>query len=83
MNELGLAEQQAVGQGQAPQGQMPTVGQVVQMLMEGATPEELIGMGLPQELVEAAMQEIMAQQQVPQEEAGLAAMMVKPIKEGR
>ena len=76
-NGQGLAAQ-AMQQEAQGQGQMPTVEQIIQLLMEGRTPEELIQAGVPQELVEQAMmiiqQEMQAQQQAPQNQGGLAAM---------
>lgn len=48
-----------------------TVEQVVEMLKQGMTPEELVSAGVPQELVERAMMAIQ-QEMAPQE--GLAGM---------
>ena len=70
MNEQGLA--QAMG---APS--QVSVRQVVQMLMQGAEPEELVQMGIPEEMVTQAIQTLMQQmqaQQPAQQEGGLAAM---------
>ena len=70
MNEQGLA--QAMG---APS--QVSVRQVVQMLMQGAEPEELVQMGIPEEMVTQAIQALMQQmqaQQPAQQEGGLAAM---------
>jgi len=68
------------GQGQGlagVQGQI-TVEQVIQMLMQGAAPEELAAQGVPMELIEQAMmaiqQEMQAQGQMPPEQEGLAGM---------
>ena len=70
MNEQGLA--QAMG---APS--QVSMQQVVQMLMQGAEPEELVQMGIPEEMVTQAIQALMQQmqaQQPAQQEGGLAAM---------
>lgn len=74
MNEQGLA--QAMG---APS--QVSVRQVVQMLMQGAEPEELVQMGIPEEIVTQAIQALMQQmqaQQSAQQEGGLAAMATPP-----
>ena len=74
MNEQGLA--QAMG---APS--QVSVRQVVQMLMQGAEPEELVQMGIPEEMVTQAIQALMQQmqaQQPDQQECGLAAMATPP-----
>lgn len=72
MEEMGLAASMA--QNTQP---MRDIDQIVQMLMEGVTPQELVQQGVPVELVQAAMQEISKQTtQVPPEQAGLANMMV-------
>lgn len=72
MEEMGLAASMA--QNTQP---MRDIDQIIQMLMEGVTPQELVQQGVPVELVQAAMQEISKQTtQVPPEQAGLANMMV-------
>ena len=82
--ENGLAQSMAQPQQAQPQqaGQMPTVEQVIQLLMEGTAPEELEQMGIPPELIMQAIQVLeqqMAQQgqqpqgqpqQAPQEMGG-------------
>ena len=85
----GLAQQMAgqAPQGmqpqQAPQGQpqqgMPTVEQIVELLMQGIDPEELVAQGVPPELIMEAIaiiEQQMAgqqQQQAPMDpNAGLA-----------
>lgn len=75
MPHQGLAAQ---AQPQAPQpgnDQLPTVEEVVQLLRDGAAPEQLEDMGIPAELIMQAIQVLeqqMAQQgQAPQQ--GLAA----------
>lgn len=79
----GLASSMAQPQ-QAPpaaMGQMPTVDEVVAMLMEGVPPEELESMGIPQELILQAitiLEQQMSQQQqaAPEMGGGLAQQMV-------
>ena len=77
MEEQGLA-QQAAAQGAGGLGQqMPSVEELVQLLMQGITPEELVQAGVPQQLVEQAVamaQQMAAQQGPTQANAeGLAA----------
>ena len=64
MEEMGLAAQ----------GSMPSVGQVVSMLRQGASPNELVQRGVPVELVQQAMEVIKRQTEVGPEQAGLAGM---------
>lgn len=72
--ELGLAAMQ-----QEQRKPMQDLNQIVQMIMQGMVPEDLIAQGVPEELVMAAMQMIAQQNtQVPTEEAGLANTMVRP-----
>ena len=74
MPEQGLAAQQ-VGMGGVQQAPSSiTLEQVVQALVAGATPEELVQAGVPVELIKRAMQMINSQTQPAPEEAGLAAM---------
>jgi hypothetical protein len=72
MEEQGLA-----AQGAQPQGQV-TVEMVIEALMKGATPEQLLQAGVPREMIEQAIMIIQQQmqQQQPQApaDAGLAAM---------
>lgn len=57
--------------------QMTAIKEIVQMLIEGMPPEELIANGVPEELVRAALKIISEQTtQVPPEQAGLANMMI-------
>lgn len=69
VNEVGLAAQQM------QQPTQMTVGQVVSMLTQGVSPEELVAQGVPEELVQQAMMVIMRQQQP--EQVGLAGMQVE------
>ena len=74
MNERGLAQSIS-----APS--QVSIQQVVQMLMQGAEPEELVQMGIPEEMVTQAIQALMQQmqaQQPAQQEGGLAAMATPP-----
>ena len=74
MNEQGLAQSVS-----APS--QINVQQIVQMLMQGAEPEELVQMGIPEEMVTQAIQTLMQQmqaQQPAQQEGGLAAMATPP-----
>lgn len=66
MNEQGLAAMSA-----APVTQV-TVEQIIQMLMQGVDPEELVSQGIPMEMIQQAMQMLMNQNQ-PQQ-GGLAQM---------
>jgi len=79
MNEQqGLAQQQAMGGGQQGMQTEEMLKQVVQLLMQGVTPEELMAKGVPQEVIEAAMR-IMQQQQMQQQAPaeGLAGQYVQ------
>ena len=49
--------------------------QVVDAIMQGANPEDLLKMGVPQELIDQAMMILMEQTQ-PQGQEGLAGMQV-------
>lgn len=73
MEELGLAENAVRQKASDP------VMEVMMLLRQGATPEELIQGGVPAALVEQAMMIIQAEQrkarQPQEEEAGLAAML--------
>ena len=79
MNEMGLA--QAMGQGQGGGMGQGKLQEIVAMLMQGATPEELLQMGVPEQLIMQAMEMVAAETtEVPDENAGLANMMVKPAR---
>lgn len=73
--QQGLA-QQAAAQGVGGAGQqMPTVQEIAQALMQGITPDQLIQAGIPQELVQQAIQlvrQMQAQQQGAQGQASQA-----------
>lgn len=65
----------------APMASVPKMDEVLQMLLEGTSPEELVAMGVPEEVVEAAMMEIQKQTAaVPQgqQQGGLGSMMAQP-----
>jgi hypothetical protein len=79
--QVGLAQQMAgpqQGMGQQGAGQ-PTIEQVMQMLAQGASPEELVQMGVPPEMVQAAIEALMgqSQQQMAPEQEGLAGMHMR------
>ena len=61
MNEQGLAQQ---SQGQVDENM---VMQVVQALMQGATPDELLGQNVPEEVIQMAIQ-IIQQEQAKQQQ---------------
>ncbi len=70
MDEMGLAAQQMQGQ---QGGSVIGIEQVLQMLQEGATPEQLLQMGIPQDVIAQAIE--MLNVQVPtQAPEGLAGM---------
>ena len=81
MEELGLAENAVRQKTSDP------VMEVIMMLRQGATPEELIQGGVPAALIEQAMMIIQAEQrkaQQPQgEEAGLAAKLNGGVEPNR
>lgn len=66
-NGLAAQQQQAV----SPEDQM--VQEVVALLQQGASPEELVSMGVSVEAIEAAMLMIQQQAQAPVQDPGLAA----------
>ena len=70
----GLAQQAVQPQQGMSAPSQVTLSQVVQMLMEGATPSELVQAGVDPRMVERAVMEIQAQQQPQPSEAGLAGM---------
>lgn len=74
MPEQGLAAQQAGMGGVQQTPSSITLEQVIQALVEGVTPEELLQAGVPVDLIKRAMQVINSQTQPAPEEAGLAAM---------
>ncbi len=79
MEEQGLAAQA----GQEQDASMQAVAQIVELLMQGVTPEELLRQGVPQELVMQAVEMMKAQQAQQQQMApapqapGLAQRMVQ------
>ena len=78
MNEemMGLAGQGMQGQALPQRDEMEQmVVQVAQMIMQGATVEELLQMGVPQNVIDIAMQLVLSQQGSvtgPTQNAGLA-----------
>lgn len=82
--EQGLAGQAQQG-GQEEQA-MAAVQQIVELLMQGVKPEELIQQGIPQELVMKAVEIVKAQQgqqqasaqaMAPGQDPGLAQRMIQ------
>ena len=72
MNEQGLA--------QMSQQHQLNVNQVVEMLKQGMSPEEVMAAGVPVEMLRAAIELLMQETQPPVQE-GLAGSVVQPIKE--
>ena len=66
MEEQGLAAQSQAGQDAQVQ---QAVQQIVELLMQGVRPEELIQQGVPQELVMKAVEIVKAQQGQQQADA--------------
>ena len=79
MEEQGLAAQA----GQEQDASLQAISQIVELLMQGVTPDELIKQGVPQELVMKAIEMLKAQQAQQQQMApqpqdpGLAQRMVQ------
>lgn len=70
MNEQGLAEQ-SVGRTQPSMEEV--LQEVIRMLEQGTTPEQLLEMGVPQELLEQALMMMQqGQKQVVASDGGLA-----------
>lgn len=72
-----MPEEGLVGLGTLPEaGTIPQrqvgVDQVVQMIIQGATISELVGMGVPEVVIEQAMMKITQMTQPAPEESGLA-----------
>ena len=74
---------QAAQVGQGQDAAMQAISQIVELLMQGVTPEELLRQGVPQELVMQAVEMMKAQQAQQQQMApapqdpGLAQRMVQ------
>ena len=64
----------AMGVSQGGGAQM-TIQQVIEAIMNGVSPEELMASGVPQAMIDQAMMQIMSQSQPPMQE-GLAGMQV-------
>ena len=82
MEEQGLAAQA----GQEQDAAMQAISQIVELLMQGVTPEELLRQGVDPKLIEQAIEMLKAQQgqqradaaaMVPQQDPGLARRMVQ------
>jgi len=73
MNE-GLAQQATeVGTSNAGQ-QMPTMEELVMLLMQGVTPEDLVAAGVPAKMVEEALRMMQRQAQVKPQGMGNTAI---------
>lgn len=57
--EQGLA--QNMGQAQAAQERMMMVGEVVNLLMEGVNPEDLLAQGVPMDIIQEAIEIVLAE----------------------
>lgn len=76
MEEMGLA----AGAAQAQRKPMQDVNQIIQLIVNGVTPEELVAKGVPEELVMMAMQELSKNAtQIPEDQQGLAASQVQAL----
>ena len=77
---MGLAGQGMQEQALPQQNEMEQmVVQVAQLIMQGATPQELLQMGVPQNIIDMAMQLVQSQQGSvagPTQNAGLAGSQV-------
>jgi hypothetical protein len=72
--------EQGLAAGLAKTAPMRDLDQIIQMLMQGMQPDELLQQGVPMELVQAAMEQISRQMtQVSPEQAGLAAAQVQAM----
>lgn len=70
MNEQGLAEQAMVG---AQPSMEEVLQEVIRMLEQGSTPEQLLEMGVPQELLQQALMLMQQEQkQIVVSDGGLA-----------
>lgn len=82
MDETGLAAsvtaEGAPQVGRQPMQPMSDIDQIIAMLQQGMSPEELIQAGVPQELVVEAINMLtQASTQMPPEQEGLAGMMMQ------
>ena len=77
MENQGLAEVMSSNPTGAGQSNGQDIAEIVQLLMQGASPDELLAMGVPEEIIEQAMQMIQARQQGQmQQQQGLANSMM-------
>jgi hypothetical protein len=71
MNELGLAA------AQSQSSPMRDLDQIIAMLKQGVTPEELVQAGIPEEVVMEAVNMLSQETtQIPQDQVGLAGMQL-------
>ena len=83
--QVGGQGRQVGGQGrgqrqQQRQGKMPSVEEVIALLMQGVDPQKLIEMGIPQELIMQAIQVL--EQQLAQQEQSSAPVEPAPQAQG-
>lgn len=69
------------GSGQPQQGGLPSVEEVIALLMQGVDPQKLIEMGIPQELIMQAIQ-VLEQQLAGQGQNGQAQAAPAPQEQG-
>jgi hypothetical protein len=79
----GLASSMSQPQSGGMQGAMPSIEEIVALLMQGISPDQLVEQGIPPEMVMEAItileQQMASQASVPQEAAGgLAAQSMRP-----
>lgn len=76
MEEMGLA----AGAAQAQRKPMQDINQIIQLIVNGVTPEELVAQGVSEDLVMMAMQELSKNvTQIPEDQQGLAASQVQAL----
>ncbi len=81
MQGQGMRQGRGQGRGQGMgQNNIPTVEEVVALLMQGADPQKLIEMGVPQELIMQAIQ-IIEQQLAAQGQSGAASSTPAPVQQ--
>ena len=81
--ENGLAQSMAGAPAQAPQQQsgLPTVEEVIELLMQGVDPEKLVQQGVPPELIMQAI-EIIEQQMAAEEGQQMQQPAQAPAPQG-
>lgn len=69
-----MEEQQGLARQQVNSRNNELVAEVVRLLEQGASPEELAQMGVPMEVIQAAIEAIRNKMQMPSGDRGLAQM---------